>query len=386
MYNYLDNDLYKFTTSYAYMKLFPHAEGTFEFTDRDGYKYSKDEVKLIKLCIKELSEGNRLTYADINWLNSNIRFIPSYYWEWLQNFKFDTSRVEIVCNNGELHISVTDKLYKVTLYEVPILAVVSEVRGKELTDKELEDVLQRTRAKAAFADRHGLRFSEFGTRRRHSFNTHLNVVRVLSNYQSCVGTSNVLFAKVFGMKPMGTHPHEWFMFHGAQFGYKIANYLALENWQTVYDGDLGIALSDTYTIDAFLNNFSKKLAKLYDGVRQDSGDPILFVDKVCDRYRQLGIDPQTKSIVFSNALGMERFQIIANYCKGKINCSAGIGTNLTFDIPNQKAPNIVMKLTKCRMSQTQEWRDCIKISDDPGKAMGNPKEIEICKCELNING
>lgn len=98
----------------------------------------------------------------------------------------------------------------------------------------------------------------------------------------------------YGMKPMGTHPHEWFMFHGAQFGYKHANYMALENWVNVYDGDLGIALSDTYTSGIFLSNLSRKQAKLFDGVRCDSGDEFDFTDKLVARYRELGIDPTTK--------------------------------------------------------------------------------------------
>ena len=105
----------------------------------------------------------------------------------------------------------------------------------------------------------------------------------------------------FDMKVIGTHPHEWFMFHGAEFGYKRANYLALENWVNVYDGDLGIALSDTYTTDVFLKNFSRKHAKLFDGVRHDSGDPYKFVNKVINRYKELGIDPTTKTIIFPMA-------------------------------------------------------------------------------------
>jgi nicotinate phosphoribosyltransferase len=182
---------------------------------------------------------------------------------------------------------------------------------------------------------------------------------------------------------MGTHPHEWFMFHGAEFGYKRANYLALENWVNVYDGDLGIALSDTYTTDVFLKNFSRKHAKLFDGVRHDSGDPYKFVMKVINRYKELGIDPTTKTIVFSNALDFPTYYDIAEYCRGRIRCSAGIGTNLTNDC-GFKASNIVMKLAKCRMNPRQPWFDTIKLSDDEGKHMGPEREVEICKHECSI--
>ena len=146
---------------------------------------------------------------------------------------------------------------------------------------------------------------------------------------------------------MGTHPHEWFMFHGAQFGYKHANYMALENWVNVYDGDLGIALSDTYTSGIFLSNLSRKQAKLFDGVRCDSGNEFDFIDKLVARYKELGIDATTKTIVFSNALDFTKALEIQEYCKDKIRCSFGIGTNLTNDTGFAPS-NIVMKLTQCK--------------------------------------
>ena len=189
---------------------------------------------------------------------------------------------------------------------------------------------------------------------------------------------------VHNMKPMGTHPHEWFMFHGSIYDYKQANYLALENWVNVYDGDLGIALSDTYTTDVFLKNFSRKHAKLFDGVRHDSGDPYLFVNKVINRYKELGIDPTTKTIIFSNALDFPTYLEISNYCKTRIRCSAGIGTNLTNDC-GFKPSNIVMKLVKCRMSDRDSWKGTVKLSDDKGKHLGNEKEVEICKYECGIS-
>ena len=188
----------------------------------------------------------------------------------------------------------------------------------------------------------------------------------------------------YDMKPIGTHPHEWFMFHGAMFGYKMANYMALENWVKTYDGDLGIALTDTYTTDVFFKNFSKKHAKLFDGIRQDSGDEIEFTEKAITRYKELGIDPITKTIIFSNALDFAKAKDINIYCKGKIKAAFGIGTNLTNDIPDRKPGNLVMKLTKCRMNSRQPWYSCIKLSDDQGKHMGPEKEVETCIYECNI--
>lgn len=201
--------------------------------------------------------------------------------------------------------------------------------------------------------------------------------------QYCTGTSNCHLAMKYDMRPMGTHPHEWFMFHGAQFGYKHANYMALENWVNVYDGDLGTALSDTYTSDSFLSNFSRKQAKLFDGVRCDSGDEYEFIERLIARYKELGIDPTTKTIIFSNALDFEKALKIYQYCQGKIRCSFGIGTNLTNDTGYQPS-NIVMKLSRCKMSQSQEWRECVKLSDDMGKHMGSMTEVEACLHELRL--
>ena len=168
-------------------------------------------------------------------------------------------------------------------------------------------ILAKLADKVNLSNTHQMPFSEFGTRRRFSFDVQKLVVEYLKGHaQYCTGTSNCHLAMKYDMRPMGTHPHEWFMFHGAQFGYKHANYMALENWVNVYDGDLGTALSDTYTSDSFLSNFSRKQAKLFDGVRCDSGDEYEFIERLIARYKELGIDPTTKTIIFSNALDFEK--------------------------------------------------------------------------------
>ena len=381
----LDTDLYKFTTSYAYMKLYPEAEGTFEFCDRANTVYDKAFLDMINTEFAKLSMLHLLP-EEFKFVCNEIRFIPQHYWEWLTSFRFRFGDIKASLDEeGHLHINVTDKLYRVTLYETPILAIVSECRNKWLGYTFImDDMLKKLDEKIALSNAHQLKFSEFGMRRRFSYSVQDKVCERLKEKAAyCTGTSNVHMAMRHGMKVMGTHPHEWFMFHGAEFGYKRANYLALENWVNVYDGDLGIALSDTYTTEVFLKNFSRKHAKLFDGVRHDSGDPYKFVMKVINRYKELGIDPTTKTIVFSNALDFPTYYDIAEYCRGRIRCSAGIGTNLTNDC-GFKASNIVMKLAKCRMNPRQPWFDTIKLSDDEGKHMGPEREVEICKHECSI--
>lgn len=314
----LDTDLYKFTTSYAYIKLFPYAMGTFSFKDRDETAYTDEFLQELREAVNSLAQI-ALTTEELEYMTRHCRFLPRVYWEWLSSFRFQPEKVDIhLDENRHLSIEITDYLYKATLYEVPLLSIVSEIKNWAWGNvPDMDSILCKLSEKVALSNRYRLYFSEFGTRRRFSFEVHDKVIeRLRETAEYCTGTSNCHFAMKYGMKPMGTHPHEWFMFHGAQFGYKHANYMALENWVNVYDGDLGIALSDTYTSGIFLNNLSRKQAKLFDGVRCDSGDEFDFTDKLVARYRELGIDPTTKTIVFSNALDFDKALDIQEHCRG----------------------------------------------------------------------
>lgn len=384
----LDNDLYKFSMGYAYMRLYPLAEGTFRFTDRAGEVYSKEEVDEIR---REICALNSLKLSDeeFKWCVKNIPYIPESYWEWLKQFRYDHNKVIVEHDKeGKLHIEVTDKMYRVTMYEVPILKIVSSVRNRryKCIMKDVEKVIYD---KAKFALENDLKFADFGTRRCFNHDVHDKVLEVLFTVcpANCTGTSNVYFAKKYGVKPIGTMAHEWIMFHAGCFGFQRANYLSLEDWVEVFDGNLGIALIDTYTTESFLRTLTLKQAKLFDGMRQDSGDEYMIGNMIIDRYEELGIDPTTKTIVFSNALNFKKWLKIARYFKTKINTSAGIGTFLTCDpgIEDFIAPNIVMKLVCCRMSPKDPMEDVIKISDDLGKHMGNHELFEMAKQLLHLN-
>lgn len=384
----LDNDLYKFSMGYAYMRLYPLAEGTFRFTDRAGEVYSKEEVDEIR---REICALNSLKLSDeeFKWCVKNIPYIPESYWEWLKQFRYDHNKVIVEHDKeGKLHIEVTDKMYRVTMYEVPILKIVSSVRNRryKCIMKDVEKVIYD---KAKFALENDLKFADFGTRRCFNHDVHDKVLEVLFTVcpANCTGTSNVYFAKKYGVKPIGTMAHEWIMFHAGCFGFQRANYLSLEDWVEVFDGNLGIALIDTYTTESFLRTLTLKQAKLFDGMRQDSDDEYVIGNMIIDRYEELGIDPTTKTIVFSNALNFKKWLKIARYFKTKINTSAGIGTFLTCDpgIEDFIAPNIVMKLVCCRMSPKDPMEDVIKISDDLGKHMGNHELFETAKQLLHLN-
>ncbi|MBO4263639.1 MAG: nicotinate phosphoribosyltransferase [Bacteroidales bacterium] len=385
----LDTDLYKFSSSNAYFQLYPLAEGTFKFHDRSGEVYDASFLEAMKAEIARLGEL-RLEAAEFDYVTRRIRYIPRNYWEWLSGFHFDPGKIEVwLDEEGHLQMEVTDLLYKVTLYEVPLLAITAELRNRfKGVAADEATALRILESKLEIANAHQLLFSEFGTRRRFSSALHEKVVAALKANcpKWCAGTSNVYFAMKYGMTPIGTFPHEWVMFHSGVFGYKRANYLSLEDWIKVYDGALGTALMDTFTTASFLRTLTMKQAKLLDGFRQDSGDEKVVGDMTIARLEEFGIDPRSKVIVFSNALTFPKYKEVSDYFRGRIKVSAGIGTNLTCDpgIPGYKPANIVMKLSRCRMSAKDPWEKVIKISDDTGKHMGDDLEFSIAAHELHL--
>ena len=384
----LDTDLYKFTTSYAYSKLYPRAYGQFRFIDRGKTTYPQGFAEELKKEIQEMSKL-ALTKDEASFLYRELPYLPPTYIDFVRGFRFDPEEVKVEQDaEGHLSIIAEGLLYRVTLWETPILALVSELYYKMLGAQPDIEYTERTIiSKARKLAEHGITFSMFGMRRRFSAAIEDRVTELLKEHAAgyLFGTSNVYYAYKHGLRVSGTHPHEWIQFHGAMFGYKMANYMAMEDWINVYDGDLGTVLTDTYTTDVFMRNFSKKHAMLFTSLRHDSGDPLQFTEKVVARYRELRVDPTIKYIIFSDGLDPERAIEIANYCKGRIGASFGIGTNFSNDVGNGVRPmNIVMKLWKCKMTEKERWNPCVKLSDVDGKHTGEPEEIELAQRTLGL--
>ena len=384
----LDTDLYKFTTSYAYSKLYPRAYGQFRFIDRGKTTYPQGFAEELKKELQEMSKL-ALTKDEASFLYRELPYLPPTYIDFVRGFRFDPEEVKVEQDaEGHLSIIAEGLLYRVTLWETPILALVSELYYKMLSAQPDMEYTERTIiSKARKLAEHGITFSMFGMRRRFSAAIEDRVTELLKEHAAgyLFGTSNVYYAYKHGLRVSGTHPHEWIQFHGAMFGYKMANYMAMEDWINVYDGDLGTVLTDTYTTDVFMRNFSKKHAMLFTSLRHDSGDPLQFTEKVIARYRELRVDPTIKYIIFSDGLDPERAIEIANYCKGRIGASFGIGTNFSNDVGNGVRPmNIVMKLWKCKMTEKERWNPCVKLSDVDGKHTGEPEEIELAQRTLGL--
>ena len=277
---------------------------------------------------------------------------------------------------GELHIEINGPIFNVMMFEIYLLAIVNEVYFRmkynylDLIDSARENLYHKL-AGFETCDENGqpdplytFNFAEFGTRRRLSREWQDYVMAELIKTNHCVGTSNVYLAMKYGVKAIGTYAHEYVqMFQGVS-GIQLAytNKAALEEWFEEYQGDLGTALTDTLGTDLFLRDFNKLQSMCYTGVRHDSGDPYEWGEKMIDHYYKMGIDPTTKTLLFSDSLDFEKAQAIHDHFDGRINVSFGIGTYLTNDT-NVDPLNIVIKL------QYVNGHPVAKLSDDWGKAM-----------------
>lgn len=385
----LDTDLYKFTTSYAYSKLYPRAYGQFRFIDRARTRYPEGFAERLRAELDAMAEL-RLSTDEELFLHRELPYLPPTYIDFLSGFRFRPEEVQVSQDaEGYLSIVAEGLLYRITLWETPILALVSELYYRCMgAEPDMDYAEQAIIAKAKKLTEHNITYSMFGMRRRFSFEVEDRMTELLKQHSgdNFYGTSNVHIAHKLGLKVSGTHPHEWIQFHGAMFGYKMANYMAMEDWINVYDGDLGAVLTDTYTTDVFMKNFSKKHAMLFTSLRHDSGDAFEFTDKVIARYRELRVDPKIKYIIFSDGLNTDRAIEIADYCRGKIGATFGIGTNFSNDVGNGIKPmNIVMKLWQCKMTERDRWHPCVKLSDVAGKHTGIPSEIELAQRTLGLD-
>ncbi len=377
----LDTDLYKLTMQQAVLELFPEAVVSYRFKNRGDQRFTPEFLKELQNQINCMSQL-RLASDEYSRLKEKIPFFKPWYLEYFKNYRFNPDEIKISLDKtNDLVIEPTGLWHSTILWEVPLMAIISELYFKMIdTDWENDsiNILNKAIEKSAVMESNKAMFADFGTRRRRSHDIQSKVIEGLMYHDTFVGTSNVYFAMKYGLKPIGTMAHEFIMGMSVLEGLRNANYYALQNWVRVYNSDLGIALTDTFGSDAFFRNFNKRLSKLYDGLRHDSGCPFAFTDKAIAHYKKMGIDPKSKVIVFSDGLNIDKALEIAKYCKGnlsrsRIKCSFGIGTHFTNDFDNSKALNMVIKLWSC------EGIPVVKLSDTPGKVMGNADAVKVAQ-------
>lgn len=367
--NLLDTDFYKLTMMQAVLHNYPNVDVEWEFRCRNGEDL-RPYLAEIRHQIERLCELS-MSDAQLGFLE-RISFMKPDFLRFLGLFRFNMRYVKTSVEDGELCIRLHGPWLHVIMFEVPLLAIVSEVRNRHRHPGTLlvqaRDQLYRKfdwlYANATADELAELKVADFGTRRRFSYRVQEEVVSVLKHDfpGQFVGTSNVQLARKLDLKPLGTMAHEWIMAH-QQLGPRLidSQIAALDCWVREYRGLLGIALTDCITTDAFLSDFDLYFAKLFDGLRHDSGDPIVWAEKCIDHYQKLGIDPMSKTLVFSDGLNLPKALDIFRTLRGRINVSFGIGTNLTADIPGVEPLSIVLKMTDCA------GQAVAKISDEPGK-------------------
>jgi len=379
----LETDMYKFSMGQGIYHKFSDYKTTWSFKCRNkNVKFTEEMVEEIKeqiraYCTLKFKEDELEFLGNIKWMKeSYINFLRL----WHPRFEDFDIRTNADCG---LYIEATGTWLNTSMYEIPVLAIVNEVYFRMAYDYDtlFESFKNRVEDKVAKIGKGGIyclsNFSEFGLRRRLSAEAQEYVVDRLSKAKySCstfVGTSNVYLAKKFGLTPVGTMAHEWIMCVGqGDFKHNVAysNWFALKAWTDEYGTKNGIALTDTLGTDLFLKDFDDELATLFSGVRHDSGDPYVWGEKMITHYKELGIDPKTKTLLFSDSLNFEKADGLFRRFRPEINVAFGIGTYLSNDTDVEPL-NIVMKVTKCNGA------DVAKVSDVDGKGM--------CKNEEYVN-
>ena len=384
---FTDDDLYKFTMCCAVIDNYPRAQVKYRFTDRSDTVYPDGFADELRRQVESL-ESVVITAEEVDFMKRRCPYIPFWFYDFLRGYRYDSRRVK-VSQDGEGHLSVefegawTDTI----LLEVKVLAIISElyyIMTGQTSKLDLEMCRERSVMKARRLIDAGCFFSDFGTRRRASFETQDTVVGAMASYSRrnpgpgrFTGTSNVYLAMKHNLTPIVTMAHEIVCAIAGMFGPQMANYIAMRNWAATYRGALGTFLYDTYGWDIFSLNFSEDYANMFKGLRVDSGDNREQLDKIVAKYRSLGIDPRSKQVVFSNALDTDRAIAIQRYASQVCRPSFGIGTHFTNDFEGVKPMNIVIKLVAVKI--TESWtfyNDTCKLSEDNGKHTGDPAVVK----------
>ncbi|KAJ7178641.1 nicotinate phosphoribosyltransferase [Mycena crocata] len=400
----LDTDLYKLTMQQAVLRHFPNTQASYKFTLRDkSVVFSKEAFEIFQETVDHF--GNlQLTESEYAWLKKRCPYLTDEYLSYLRDYRFKPAKqvrikfVPLSADNdarGHIEIDTSGSWVDTIFWEVPLMACLSEVYFQcVMTDWNYDGQKALAYEKGRALLQGDCVFSEFGTRRRRSYETQNIVVEALVRASKEVeskgklsGTSNVHLAHKYDIMPVGTIAHEWFMGVAALKGYENANSVAMDLWEEVYPNALLIALTDTFSSGAFFKSFSqdKERAKRWQGLRQDSGDPFEFGIRAKEVFESLGIDPLSKMIIYSDALNIDKaLRLKQQATELGLNASFGIGTFLTNDFKKtgtqdtSKALNMVIKLSSV------DDRPCVKISDDLTKNTGDQETVQRVKQIYNL--
>ena len=381
----LDFDVYKVNMMSAVAALYPDALVSYKFIVRS----EEDLSELLPVVEAEILKLQDLRFTDdeIKYMKSVAPYLKPEFVDALRHFRFNPQNDVSLHNktmpdgSSQLRITISGLWKETILYETIIMSIVSEVRSRlrwsDIPLQQFQTVLQDkvSYLKSELKRRNisSFKFSDMSTRRRFSFQAQRTMLEYLcQELPDCLtGTSNYHLAREMDLTPIGTVAHEWFMGHQALVNVRDSQKIALQRWQEMFNGALGIALTDTIGIDAFLKDFDQELSNAYFGVRHDSGCPFAWGEKMIEHYRSLNIDPMTKTLVFTDGLNFEQALDICEHFQGRVQVSFGIGTFLANDMGDYindkgtayKPLSMVIKMVSCNDSPVA------KISDEPEKAM-----------------
>ena len=366
----LDTDLYKFTMMQAVLHQHPGAIVQYRFKCRTP---GIDLARFIDQISAEIDHlcSLRFTADELDYMRG-LRFVKPDFADFLGLFHLDRKYIDLrpsASVPGEIALDITGPWLHTILFEVPLLAIINEVWFRNTSTPDFAEGERRLQAKAALLrDTPGFdncRIADYGSRRRYSRQWHGHMLPLLRDAlgPQFVGTSNVHFARIYGMTPHGTMAHEYLQaFQALGPRLRDSQVAALEAWAREYRGDLGIALSDVVGLEAFLRDFDMYFCKLFDGVRHDSGDPFAWGDRMLAHFKANRADPASKILVFSDGLDIGKVMRLYDYFRGRCQVAFGIGTNLTNDL-GPTPLNIVIKMVRCN------GQPVAKLSDSPGKSM-----------------
>lgn len=373
----LDTDLYKFTMLQVVLHKFPQTHSVYHFRCRNLEDTVYPLTEILDDLNQQLDDLCQLKFKEdeLQYLRG-LRFIKSDFVDYLELFQLKRRFIQVsIDEQGRLDIWVEGPMVQAMMFEIFVLAIVNELYFRRIrSDAVLAEGERRLQSKLALLKHYEQEqnpndppflVSDFGTRRRYSYDWQKHVIAAFHQASPNIfrGTSNVLIAKELGITPIGTMAHEFLQaFQALDVRLRDFQKSALETWVQEYRGDLGIALTDVVGMDAFLRDFDLYFAKLFDGLRHDSGDPYVWGDKAYAHYKKLKVDSKSKMLTFSDGLNLEKAWDLHQYFKDRFQVSFGIGTNLTNDM-GQTPLNIVLKLVECN------GQSVAKISDSPGKTM-----------------
>lgn len=383
-----ENDVYKWNMSYLMMTRFPNLKVRFKFKNRrNGEKFDQ---KFVDEMWKEIKELQKLTLPDNQkqFMKKAFWWIPGWYFDWFQHANiFDPGYLKMgLDGDGEFYAYPEGPGYIITFWETNFLPIFSEVRnrvmGYTIDRANTKEALELLKEQISVSNQYTLGFSEFGLRRRFSAAWQDKVDDIIyDNANYFIGNSNVYEAWRLGTNITGTQAHEIYMAYNAIYGYREGNYMCVKDWMETFNGHAGILLGDTIGLKQFLKCLTTLYAKASDGFRHDSGPWDTATDMYIGRLKDLHVDPLSKTIIYSNSINMFQLKDIVTAVRGSIkDGKGGIGGALTNNFPSMPLanPNIVMKLDAVQLDENSPWIPCIKNPDEPGKAMGDPVEIEYC--------